>query len=305
MIYPKPLKEGDTIAIISPASRVRAEYVEGAVAHLEAVGFKVRIMPHALGAPFGSYAAGEEARLRDFCDAWLDPEVGAILCSRGGYGCVHLLEGLPDSLLRTNPKWVVGFSDVSALHARLQKAGVASIHGSMARYIAEDINNAVALKELLCSRHPEFEYKVPCRVLRGRPGKVRGRLKGGNFAVLSHLIGTDCDIFAGEGDILFIEDVSEAIYATERMLWQLHLTGALRRAAGLVTGAFTDSRADANYPDTTTMIHDRLIRWGYLDHMPVAFNFPVGHIPENLPLVEGAEVELACGRDYNILKTIN
>lgn len=305
MIFPHPLKEGDTVAILSPASRVKAEYVEGAAANLEAIGFRVRIMPHAIGEPCGSYAASEEARLCDFRDAWADPEVKAILCSRGGYGCVHLLEGLTDSLLQTTPKWLVGFSDVSALHARLQKAGIASIHGSMARYIAEDISVARTLKEMLCSPAPSFEYKVPSGGFYSRPGKARGRLKGGNFAVLSHLTGTASDIFAGEGDILFIEDISEAIYATERMLWQLHLTGALKRAAGLVIGAFTESSADANYPDTQSMIYDRLSQWGYLDKMPVAFNFPVGHIPENIPLIEGAEVELSCFGDYSILKAVS
>lgn len=300
LIYPAPLRAGQTVAFISPASAVKAEFVQGAAARVEQAGFKARVMPHALGEPCGSYAASEADRLRDFADAWTDPAVGAVICGRGGYGGVHLLDSLSDEMLRSNPKWLVGFSDVSALHARLLSAGVASVHGSMARYISDPEGGETVLGSLLrilCADTPRVDYLLPPSPLNS-PGGARGSLRGGNLAVLSHLIATPYDIFAGQDNILFIEDVSEAIYATERMLWQLKLSGVLDRAKGLIIGQFTDTRADRNFPDTTAMIHHRLGQWGLLGRIPVAFDFPVGHIPGNLPLIQGAQVELTCAPDF-------
>lgn len=304
--YPAPLRPGRTVAFVSPASAVKAEFVEGTKMRLEKRGFKVKVMPHAVGDPCGSYSASEEERLRDLTEAWRDPEVGAVICTRGGYGCVHLLDSLGDDMLRSRPKWLVGFSDVSALHARLLAAGVSSVHGSMARYIADPEGGEGVLDALLgilCAYRPEMDYRFAPDPLNGKPGTARGELRGGNLAVLSHLIGTPYDIFAGDGHILFIEDVSEAIYATERMLWQLRLTGALDRAKGLIVGRFTDTKADRNFPDTATMIHHRLKEWGVLDRIPVAFGAPVGHIPANVPLIQGAQVELAVGDNDITLRT--
>ncbi|MCM1006057.1 MAG: LD-carboxypeptidase [Prevotella sp.] len=304
MIYPRRLQRGDTVAFISPASTVRAEYVHGAAERLREHGYKVRIMPHALGGACGSYAATAEERLADFKMAWSDPDVCAIICTRGGYGTVHWIGDVSDSFLQATPKWLVGFSDVSALHARLLKAGIASVHGSMARYISDDERVLDALLKLMESEKPKFEYTAAAEKPGSESMSAEGVLKGGNLAVLSHLIGTPYDIFTGENKILFIEDISEAIYATERILWQLHSGGVLKRANGLIIGTFTDSRADKNFPDTKSMIYTRLKEWGYLDKMPVAFGFEIGHIPGNLPLIEGVRVQLTCNSTINTLKTI-
>lgn len=308
VIFPHPLRPGQTVAFISPATEVRSEFVLGAKARIEEAGFNVRIMPHTIGEPCGSYSSGREERLQDFLEAWCDPEVGAVICSRGGYGCVHLLDDITDEALRAHPKWLVGFSDVSALHARLLEAGIASIHGSMARYIADaEAGQKVldSLSAILCAETPRLGYRLPASPLNGLRTSVCGQLRGGNLAVLSHLIGTRHDIFAGEGYILFIEDVSEAIYATERMLWQLRQSGVLDRIKGLIIGQFTDTKADRNFPDTPSMIHHRLSEWGVTERIPVVYGFPVGHIPGNVPLIEGADVELTCAENYVNLRTID
>ena len=308
IIFPHPLRLGQTVAFISPATEVRPEFVSGAKARIEKAGFNVRVMPHALGDPCGSYSASREERLQDFLEAWGDPEVGAVICSRGGYECVHLLDDIQDESLRKNPKWLVGFSDVSALHARLLEAGIASVHGSMARYIADAEGGQKALDSLLailCAEISRFDYRLPASPLNGFRTSVCGQLRGGNLAVLSHLIGTRHDIFAGEGHILFIEDISEAIYATERMLWQLRQAGILDRINGLIIGEVTDTKADRNFPDTATMIHHRLGEWGVSERIPVVYGFPAGHIPGNVPLIEGAEVELTCADNYVNLRTID
>lgn len=306
MIYPPPLTQGDTIAFISPAGRVDRRLVLEAARHIEAIGFKVRIMPHAFGPANGSYSAIAEERLQDFIEAWTDPDVGAVICSRGGYGCVHLLDKISDSLLLSSPKWLVGFSDVSALHARLFKAGIASVHGSMARYIAREEGTLSALLDILCASKPQMQYSYtfncPPRL---NSVTVRGTLVGGNLAVLSHLICTPFDPFTGPNNIIFIEDISEAIYATERMLWQLHLSGVLARAKALVIGQFTDSQPDENYPDTRTMIAHRLQEWGYAARVPVLYGLSIGHIPDNIPLIHGADVEISIDNNQVTLKSFN
>lgn len=309
MIYPRPLKKGDKIALIAPATTVKREYVEGAARLLELEGYVPEVMPHTLGPADGSYASSAACRLADFRAAWRDPQIRAILCARGGYGAVHLLDGITDSELLADPKWLIGFSDISALHGRLHAAGIASIHGPMAKHLTEEGRDDIctdALLRLLSDTVPTMDYTIPPHPF-NRCGQGRGELRGGNLAVLSHLTGTPYDLLSPRTDesaILFIEDISEAIYATERMLWQLKLSGVLARCAGLLVGSFTESRADRNFPDTATMIHTRLDQWG-LKGFPVAFGVPTGHTARNLPLVEGARVTLEVTGDGVRLFTEN
>lgn len=295
MITPQPLRPADTVAIISPASVVREEYVSGAVRAIESHGLRARVMPAATGPACGSYAASAPARLADIMAAITDPQVKAILCARGGYGCVHLLEHIPGQMLSTHPKWLIGFSDISALHALWQKAGIVSLHAPMARHLATmpaDDECSRLLFSLLTSPTPAIDYHVEPHPL-DMPGTGRGRLAGGNLAVLSHLTGTPWDLLTpGEEEdvILLIEDVSEAIYATERMLWQLKLTGALQRVRGIIVGQFTEAAPDRNFPSTTAMIGSRLREWGV--GCPVSACFPAGHVDRNLPLPLGMRVSL-------------
>ena len=138
MVIPPLLKDGDRVAIISPASTVKPEYIAGAVEFLRAEGFEPIVSAHAGGPASGSYASDTASRLDDFIGAWKDPSIRAVLCARGGYGSVHLLPHIDECMLRDNPKWLIGFSDISALHAMLSAAGVASIHGPMAKHLAEE-----------------------------------------------------------------------------------------------------------------------------------------------------------------------
>lgn len=298
MVYPERLKEGDVVAIVSPATEVKREYVEGAAEFLERQGFKAAVMPHACGPSDGSYAASLRNRADDLLAAWNMPEVKAILCARGGFGAAHILPLIPPEMVKRNPKWLIGFSDISALHAFLFKNGVASLHAPMAKHLTVEADNdpsTQALLRILTGDSP-VSYSFSCDSFH-TGGKARGRLVGGNFAVLDGLAGTPFDIFDNvfkEDTVLFLEDVAEPIYKIDRMLTRLYLAGVLDRVKGLIFGAFTEYKPDRNFNSMEEMIETRLNEWG-INQIPVVTGFPTGHQRENLPLIEGGLVNFECG----------
>lgn len=287
------------MALIGPATRIKPEIVDGLVRlyaeHSEEMpGSELIVYPSVLDANAnGSYAASLEQRVADFNDAWSREDVDLVVCARGGYGCVQLLDYIPENLIKSNPKWLVGFSDVSVLHAMLSKYGIASIHGGMAKQLVEDTDSGyggyrAVFRNLVEASSFETKYVVGVHEYNIR-GKGEGRLIGGNLAVLNGLGGTPYDLMAeclNRDCILFLEDVSEPIYAVERMLYRLHLQGVLASVKGILVGQFTDWKADRNHESMYEMIHSRFMEWGI--SCPVAFDFPVGHNERNVPLVEGA-----------------
>ncbi len=283
-ITPPLLRPGDLVAILAPASAVDSQLVRGADEALRARGFRVEIFPTALGRS-GTYSGTIEARLADFKAALANPDVKAILCARGGYGCVHLL-----SDLTPRPVWLIGFSDVSALHALWFNSGIRSIHGSMAKELAlsecpDDEANRRLLEILTTGTFSPISW--PASPL-NRPGSASGTLVGGNLAVLDGLISTPYNIIGLPGSILFIEDIAEPVYKVERMLYRLRLNGAFDRIAGLIVGQFTDYHPDRNGETMEQMI----ARLTADRSFPIAFNAPIGHVPQNLPLPLGSEVTL-------------
>lgn len=301
LIIPKGIGKDGKVALIGPASRIKPEIVEGLVRlyheHPEEMpGSELIVYPSALDAnASGSYAASLPQRVADFIDAWSRDDVELVICARGGYGCVHLLDYIDPDFIAAHPKWLVGFSDVSALHALLYKSGVASIHGGMAKQLVNNTNSGFGgyrrvFKELVEASRLRLDYNVPAHPY-NVTGEGRGVLLGGNLAVLNGLGGTPYDLMAEslhQDVILFIEDVSEPIYAVERMLYRLHLQGVLGKVKGILVGQFTEWKPDRNYETMYDMIHSRFEEWGL--RCPVAFDFPVGHNDCNVPLVEGAEV---------------
>lgn len=308
IIFPPALKPGDKIALLSPASAVKEEYVRGAMDKIILEGYEPVLMPHALGHECGSYASASGSRLLDLMEALEDKEIRAILCTRGGYGCASLLMNLHESLIARDPKWIIGFSDVSALLAKWYNAGIASIHGPMAKHLAtESLDNPCtrALFNIL-EQGGKFDYMFPS-FHGNRPGTVKGTLRGGNLAVLNDLAASPYDLLKighGEDVILFFEDISEPIYAIERMLLRLALSGSLARVKGLIFGQFTEYRPDKNFNTAEDMINTGLDCWLIRD-IPVALQFPVGHIRENYPLVEGAEVEFTVTDTQVRLRTLH
>lgn len=287
------------IAIVSPASKIKPEYVEGAVDTIREWGAEVIVMPHALG-EYGSYSGTYEQRLADFSAALLDPTVDVILCSRGGYGCVHLLPEL-DRLLalpevKVRRKMLVGFSDVSALHALWCKHGRASLHASMTKALAlggpyhplnQDWLTSIVegTESFTSSLSNESQY------LDHRQGVGEGLLVGGNLAVLGGLIGTPFNPIL-PGRILMIEDIAEPIYKVERILYQLRLAGIFDNLAGLIVGQFTDYKhPTVDHQDMYQMISRFLGDVNF----PVVMDAPHGHIEFNHPLLLNLPVTLTVG----------
>lgn len=285
IVFPQPLKRGDKIAICSPAGKIDPKIVWPAVDVLKGEGWEVEVMPHALG-EYGSFSGTPDERFADLEAAFGDPAVRAIVCSRGGYGLVHLLERLSELPLADDPKWVVGFSDISALHAVMAAKGIASVHASMCAHIKEgaaDPDNAALFGILRGERPVHIFDSHPY----DRPGIATGTLRGGNLAVLAELINTPYDILEPD-TILFVEDIAEPIYKIERIFYQLRLSGLLGKIRGLIVGQFTDYKPDANYADMETMLRDATDGYAF----PVAFNAPIGHVDHNIPLIESAKITL-------------
>ena len=229
-----------------------------------------------------------------------DPEIKAILCSRGGYGAIHLIEKLDFTLFREHPKWVIGFSDITALHNLIQFNGFTSLHAPMARHLTvepEDDPCTLYLKNILSGKLPEYYSR---RHVLNKLGTAHGILRGGNMAVFHGLRGTPYDIPA-EGTILFIEDVSERPHAIERMMYNLKLGGVLEKLSGLIIGQFTEYEEDRSLGKVLyAALADLVQEYDY----PVCFNFPVGHVTNNLPLINGAEVKFTVGKKSVELKFI-
>lgn len=296
MIIPRYLRSGDKVAIISPATEIKEEYIDGAEAYLSARGYRPVVMPHARGPRHGTYAASDADRLADLQAALTDPEVRLVFCARGGYGCVHLLRHIPVSLVASNPKWLAGFSDISALHALWQHAGVVSLHCSMAKQLTLYPDSPVTeatmriLEGELCT--PDRPYHVAGLTFSPASDDVLPLSAGGNLAVLNGLAGTEYDVLSAErlrGRVLFLEDVGEKIYQVERMLTRLYLSGALSAAAGLVFGQFTEYTPDRNFSDMEQMIESRLAEWQVTT--PNMTGAPFGHTDGNMPLPLGVAVK--------------
>ena len=278
------------IHIISPSGAIDPTYIHKAAARLSHHGHQVSIAPHACG-QYGRFSGTPEERIADLQQAIDSPNIDAILCSRGGYGAVQLLPHVDLRPLLDEPKWVIGFSDISAIHAALLSVGVASIHASMAKLLAErgaGDSCSMLLLDVLQGRLPH--YGVASHPL-NRRGEAVGMLVGGNLAVLSGLISTPYDIFK-PGRILFIEDIGEEVYKVERMLHTLRLNGVLAGLQGLVVGRFSNYHSPDRNGETMEQMISRMVEpYGY----PVAFDFPLGHVDDNRPLIEGCMARLSVG----------
>ena len=303
-VMPKPLKTGDTIAVISPSSVPDSATVAKGCATLRSWGYVPVVGAHALSSYHG-FAGTADERATDLLWALRNPSIKAIICSRGGDGAVQVLQRIPLKEFRNHPKWIMGFSDVTALHSAEVAAGVMSIHSSMCDGIAmrgeRDSVNMI-LRKLLQGELPT--YQAPAHPL-NQQGEATGILVGGNFSVFCGLAGSEYDFLnrADEGLILFIEDTDESMTKVDRMLHQLEIRGVLSKLNGIIVGHFSKYKSPENgFADMYEMLHEYLQHY----HIPVCYDFPVGHHSgKNYPMVEGCKVNLKVGQDGTLIQFVH
>ena len=287
---PPYLKKGDTIGITCPAGYMPREKAQTCIETIQQWGFEAMV-GKTLGSKSKNYFSGnDETRLNEL-QAMLDDEgIKAILCGRGGYGISRIIDQIDFTRFKKNPKWIIGFSDITLLHAHINRNfKIATLHAPM----AAAFNNEENKNEFIDSLHKALvgkKAKYACKAdAFNKLGEAKGELIGGNLTLITHLIGTKSDINT-KNKILFIEDIGELIYSTDRMLHQLKRSGKLTNLSGLIVGGFTDVK-DTERPfgkKVKELIKDILQDCDY----PVCFDFPVGHKKENYALKIGGDFQL-------------
>jgi muramoyltetrapeptide carboxypeptidase len=298
---PPYLKKGDTIGLVCPAGYMAMERVTECIRVLEDEwGYKVKV-GKTVGNDSTTYFSGtDEERLNDFQQILDDDEVNAVLCARGGYGMSRIIDQINFKKFKKQPKWIIGYSDITVLHTHLySNYYISSLHAPMAGAFndAGYINRYVqSLKNALEGKWAKYTCD-PHEL--NRTGEAIGELVGGNLALLANVVGTDSDLKT-KGRILFVEDIGEYLYNIDRMFYQLKRSGKLSKLAGLIIGGFTDLK-DTERPfgkKVYELIHDIVKEYNY----PVCFGFPVSHDKENYALKIGAGYKLKVGKTKVLLE---
>ncbi|MES1160424.1 MAG: LD-carboxypeptidase, partial [Bacteroidota bacterium] len=301
---PAYLQPGDTIGITCPAGFITAKEIQPAVQLIESWGFKIKV-GETVGKRDFTFGGSDAERAADLQQMLDDPSLKAILCARGGYGAVHIIDRLDFSGLITYPKWIIGFSDITVLLCHLHRnLNMASIHSKMCNSFPDDWTKAepVQVTSILSIRQALIGERVSYPIIvneKNRPGIGEGVLVGGNLKTLETLSGTSSDIDT-TGKILFVEDTGEYLYSIDRMLWHLQRTGKLSSLNGLIIGGFkvkTDDPGDEFGRTLYDIVEERVKPYSY----PVCFDFPVGHQKNNFALKVGVPHRLEVAMDKVVL----
>lgn len=286
MIQPPALKKGDLIYLTAPAKSISEAPVRFTENWLKEAGFRVEISTHCLG-EFNYFSGTDAERIADFQYGLDNEEIKAIICVRGGYGCVRIVDNINWAGMLLQPKWLVGFSDITVFHHRLNRLGIQSIHGTMPLNFEA---NSDAARTTLLEALEGNDYEISCEPHpKNKLGKAVGKLIGGNLSIIYSLLGTD-DAFQFQDCILFVEDLAEQMYHLDRMFFALKKNGALDKISGLIVGGFTDLK-DTAIPFGMS-VEDLILQHFEYRKIPICFNFPTGHILDNRALVLGKKVEL-------------
>ncbi|MCF8299341.1 MAG: LD-carboxypeptidase [Saprospiraceae bacterium] len=289
MKTPPFLKQGDKISIVAPARKINISEIENAIRTFKTWGLKV-VLGKNLFNSNNQFAGTDEERKSDFQNMLDDPSVKAIVAARGGYGSVRIIDKLDFSKFRENPKWIIGYSDITVFHSHIHSNfGIETLHAPMPISFSGEEKGIASVKSL---RKAIFGEKISFSINNSefnRNGITKGILCGGNLSMIYGLIGSPSDINT-EGKILFLEDLDEYLYHIDRMMMNLKRSGKLYKLAGLVVGGMNDMN-DNKIPFGKTayeIISDIVADYNY----PVCFNFPAGHINKNYALILGREVKL-------------
>jgi muramoyltetrapeptide carboxypeptidase len=290
IIQPATLKPGDLIGITCPAGYMPKEKINDCVKTLRQWGYEV-IIGHTIGSNSKTYFSGNDEERTAEMQAMLDaPEIKAILCGRGGYGTGRIIDRIDFTKFKKQPKWIIGFSDITVLHLHLNRQlRIASLHAPMGAAFQQGGSRNKYVQSLKDSLAGEkLSYQVKGSSL-NRTGTAKGELIGGNLALVAHLIGTS-SFPQTTGKILFLEDIDEQLYNIDRMMYQLKRSGVLDRLAGIIFGGFSKTK-DTERPfgkKLKQLLLDVVSDYSY----PVCFDFPVSHETQNYSLKEGGIYQL-------------
>lgn len=290
LVTPPYLQKGDTIAIIAPAGilKNRKHVIDRAKELAESWGLKVVYGKHMFNQNH-HFAGTDEERCQDFQDALDNPNIKAIWSARGGYGSVRILDKLDFTKFKENPKWVIGYSDITAFHNHIHNLGIETIHGMMGTSLQdklEDIPETIeTLRKVLFGE--ELEYKIESSKY-NREGEVKGALIGGNIAILTSMLGSDSQMLT-DGKILFIEEIGEYKYSIDRMLQSLKRASYFNNIKGIIVGDMTKIKKNTT-PWGSSI--EQLILDVIPKDIPILFNFPAGHEPDNRALIMGRVIKM-------------
>ena len=294
---PEYLRLGDKVALISPSYFTPMENVEKTANLLRLWGFEPVIGPNVGKIVDGKYAGTIEERVSDIRWALNDPSIKAIICNRGGYGTIQLIDHLKLSELKASPKWIVGFSDISTLLGLWNRAGVMSIHGTMSSYLANGGTDATStlMRDLLLGKVPQYELPSHPQNIQG---KASGVLVGGNLCTFVPNLGSQADATKSNNLILFVEEVGESMHNIDRQMHILQMNGVLDRCNGVILGEFVDCGTEFKDATGETISVEAMLREMLKQyHIPVLCGFPGGHDDVNLPLVMGSKVTIDVRND--------
>ena len=288
MITPPYLKTGDKIAIIATARKVSPSEMEAAFSTFRSWGLQVVTGPHLFGES-NQYSGTDEERAADLQMMLDDKDIKAIICARGGYGTVRIIDMIDFSAFEQHPKWIVGYSDATVLHSHIQtQFGIETLHAIMPINFA-DKDSDTAIETLRKALFGEtLEYSVGPQLL-NKPGNATGELTGGNLSILYALTGTPSDIVT-EGKILFIEDLDEYLYHVDRMMMNLKRSGKLTGLKAIIVGGLT--KMNDNAVPFGKQAEHIISEYAAEAGIPVCFNFPAGHMADNRALIMGRDVQL-------------
>lgn len=298
MIRPSYLKSGDTVGIVAPARSIDKESIENFTRQLQKWGLKWKFSKNLFGQN-NRFSGNDEERAEDLQTMLNDPEIRAIFAARGGYGSIRTLQNVDFSNFEKDPKWLIGYSDITVLHSYINKfTGTESIHGAMPVNFKEipDDESIESLRKALFGEVLNYEFESHDLNIEG---EVEGEIVGGNLSLICSLNGTV--LFPDmRNKVLFIEDVDEYLYNVDRMMMNLSLSGVFNKIKALVVGDINIKSEEDDTPfgkNAYEIINEIVDQY----NIPLCFNFPAGHIFKNKTLIFGRKIQLRVGEDKSSL----
>ena len=304
LIKPKKLKIGDTISIIAPSGILKDydEYMAKSISLLESWGLNV-VLGSTIYDSYGHFSSTDANREKDFQNAIDDNTIKAIWCARGGYGAMRIIDKINYDNLLKHPKWVIGYSDITAIHNDIHNLGVESLHGVMCKSLEDisvDDDSIKKLKDIIFGTE-ELHYVIESNKY-NITGEASGKLVGGNLTLLQSLLQSKSSIDT-TNKIIFIEEVGEYLYHIDRMLYSLKRADYFSKCSGLIIGDFTDIRNnETKFGKNLYEIINEIVK-EY--NFPVIYGFPAGHGQKNLPLIFGRNVEIKVSQNKSEIRFFN